>query len=124
MPDDPYARPGWSWGAFMMGPFFLIAVRKYVHLLWYLLSIIPIVPLVIAIFLGLKGRELAAESKSFANRDEYRGFMKAFDHAGFITFIIMIVLLVLYALFFVVILVPLVNSGPYFDTYPSDPSEL
>lgn len=93
------AASGWSWGAFMGGPFFLIAVRKYMYLLLYLLNLIPLVNFIawigIMVFLGLKGRELAAQSTTFSSKEELTGFMKGFDHAGKITFFIMLALFVL-----------------------------
>jgi hypothetical protein len=56
----------------------------------YLLMLVPFVNMVawlgIMVFLGLKGRELAATSQTFTSRDQYVGFMKAIDHAGKVIF--------------------------------------
>jgi hypothetical protein len=90
---------GWSWGAFMFDMVFVIAIRKYIYLLFALLFFIPILGFFamigVKIFFGLKGHQLAAESGAFANEDELRGFLKAVDHAGFVVFIVAIVGIVL-----------------------------
>jgi len=94
---------GWSWGGFMFGPAYLIAVKKYTYLLWYLLMLVPLVNLIamigLPIFLGLKGHALAAESTMFKNEDERNGFLRAINHAGFITFLIAIAAFILSFLF-------------------------
>ncbi len=86
---------GWSWGAFMFGIPFLIAIKKYKMLWWFLLSLVPIVNvifyIVFAIYLGLHGHELAAKSAHFGNEHEYNGFMKGIDHAGRILFFIVLI---------------------------------
>src|SRR5690348_4008055 len=38
---------GWSWGALMLGPMFLIGIKKYIYLLLYLLFLIPLVNIVV-----------------------------------------------------------------------------
>lgn len=95
---------GWSWGAFMFDIPFLVGIKKYTYLFWYLLALVPFVNviffIVFKIYMGAKGRALAAVSPQFENETEFRGFMKAFDHAGKILFtvtvaIIAILLLVL-----------------------------
>lgn len=69
---------------------FLIAIKKYTWILWYLLAFIPIVNFVFLIvfklYMGSKGRSLATTSDHFTNKDELNGFMKGLDHAGKITF--------------------------------------
>jgi hypothetical protein len=92
-----YVDAGWSWGAFLTGPIFLVAVRRYVYLLWYLLMFIPFVNIIVwlgvSIYLGIKGREMATHSRTFANREQYLGFMKAIDHAGKILAVVYLVLI-------------------------------
>ena len=89
----------WSWGAFMFDFIFIIATKRYIYLLLFLLYLIPFVNFLamigIRIFLGIQGRRIAAESPMFSNKDELRGFMKAIDHAGYITFIITVVVFIL-----------------------------
>ena len=89
----------WSWGAFMFDFIFIIATKKYIYLLLFLLYLIPFVNFLamigIRIFLGTQGRRIAAESPMFSNKDECRGFMKAIDHAGYIIFIFTVVMFIL-----------------------------
>ena len=59
-----------------------------------------IVPIAIAVsvifflalpfYFGFKGRQLAATSKTFANKEQYVGFMKAFDHGAMVAFFVML----------------------------------
>ncbi len=97
------AAPGWSWGAFLFGAAFLVAIKKYKMLLWYLLYLVPVVNfffwIVFMIYLGVNGHKLAARSHHFENQHEYHGFMKALDHSGKIMFFAVIVLLVLGTIF-------------------------
>ncbi|NTV44905.1 MAG: hypothetical protein HGA67_04455 [Candidatus Yonathbacteria bacterium] len=97
MPSD------WSWGGFMFGPAYLIAVKKYEYLLAYLLMLIPVfnffAMIGIAIYLGIKGHTLVAESPMFANADERAGFNRAIDHAGRIMFFVSLVCMVLAFIF-------------------------
>ncbi|MBP9749117.1 MAG: hypothetical protein KBD21_00030 [Candidatus Pacebacteria bacterium] len=46
-------------------------------------------------YIGLKGRELAATSTTFTNKEQYIGFMKAFDHGAMVAFFAMLALWVL-----------------------------
>ena len=161
--DDVYSRPGWSWGAFMFGPFFLVAIRKY----WYLLlNLLPIVllfgtsllwvvivlpqafsgassggpllvlaPIMIAIgflsflavpiYFGIKGRVLASQSRTFANRDQYIGFMKVIDHAGKVAFFITVACIGVALLIMATLLaVPPKSPSPSMSTYPVWPSSI
>lgn len=78
---------------------FLIAARKYAYLWFYLLFLIPIVNLfailAIKIYLGIKGREIARTSKTFASEEEFLGFMKGFDWAGKVLFFVGLTVFVL-----------------------------
>lgn len=42
------------------------------------------------LYFGFKGRMLAATSKTFSNKEQYVGFMKAFDHGAMVAFFVMI----------------------------------
>lgn len=125
---------GWSWGAFMLGPTFLIAVKKYVYLLFYLVYFIPFLNvfalLGIAIFLGIKGRELTYASSMFEKQDEANGFIKAVDHAGKIMFVVSIIFFIIMIIFFIIgfssIFSNLPGMGnhnqfnkPYMPSYPT-----
>lgn len=82
---------GWSWGGFMFNLYFAIAVRKYAYLWLFFLNLIPYLgTLVMMIIFGMKGRELAATSRTFDNKEQSIGFIKAMDHAGKIVFFILL----------------------------------
>ncbi len=99
---------GWSWGAFMFTPVFIIGTKRYIYLLWYLLLIIPFLgPLLMfgfQIYLGLNAKKLLEGNKMFDNEDEKVGFVKGINHDGFVSFIIAIVLILVGLLFFGAIL--------------------
>ncbi len=96
---QPAINSGWSWGAFMFDPAFIIAIRNYTFLFCYLLYLIPLVNIVamigIKIYLGINGRRMAIASKSFASPDEALGYMKGTDHAGRVLFFATIIIMVL-----------------------------
>jgi hypothetical protein len=79
---------------------FLIAIKKYQWLFWYLLYLVPFVNfvfmIVFKIYLGVKGRTIAATSTYFQDERELRGFMKGIDHAGKVLFFIMLAVLVIW----------------------------
>lgn len=89
----------WSWGAFMLDPFFIIAIKKYQFLFVYLLYFVPFINFLamigIKIYLGLYGRKMAEESTIFSNNDQFEGFMKAIDHAGKVVFYVSLALVIL-----------------------------
>jgi len=88
---------GWSWGAFMFDIPFLVGIKKYAYLFWYFLALVPIVNIVFIIvfkiWMGVRGRALAAVSPQFENETEFHGFMKALDHAGEVLFVVAIIVL-------------------------------
>ena len=106
---------GWSWGGFMFEPILIIATKKYVYLLFFLLYLIPLINFIaiigIKIFFGLKGREIVMQSPAFSNSDEARGFMKGLDHAGFISFIFTVVMFALSFLFLGALFSGLLSGG-------------
>ncbi len=81
-----YKDEGWSWGGFAFNLMFAVGIRRYVHLWLLLLFLIPIVNIFVGlgimIYFGVKGREMARTSKTFSNKEQYLGFMKAIDNAG------------------------------------------
>ena len=76
----------WSWGAFVFQLPFLLAVKRYAMMWWYLLLLVPVVNILFlilfAVYLGENGRLLAATGGAFANQDEYEGYFKGIDRAG------------------------------------------
>jgi hypothetical protein len=97
-PQESSTDDGWSWGAFVLGPIYLIAIRRYLLLAPYILLLVPILNIFVflgyGIFLGIKGRDMASHSTSFANRDQYIGFMKGVDHAGKVFFFVYVAIIV------------------------------
>ncbi len=83
-------KEGWSWGAFIFHLPFLIAVKRYALMWWYLLALVPGVNLIFiiafAIYLGTTGHRLGAEGGQFSSQAEYEGYFKGVDHAGKIIF--------------------------------------
>lgn len=160
--DEKYSTTGWSWGAFMFGPMFLIAVRKYKQLWLYAIPLLfplllgllvvgqsmygdsspggiygAVLPIIIVsigiailffialpIYFGIKGRMLAAESRTFSNKDQYVGFMKVMDHAGKVGFFLTLGFLMLGFVFLIVTqsILPQGSSGNGgYDEYESTP---
>jgi len=80
----------------LFGAAFLVAIKKYKMLWWYLLYIVPVINVifgvVFSVYLGVQGHKMAARSRHFENQHEYRGFMKGIDHAGKIMFFAVIAL--------------------------------
>jgi len=105
---------GWSWGAFMLDPAFLIGIKKYKYLFWYLIMLVPFVGFLFyigfKIYLGVKGREIASTS-TYLRGDERRGFMKGLDNAGKITFFSSLIFLALWLVFFGVAFFGFLTSG-------------
>lgn len=69
------------------GFFFVVLPLVFLGAMLFLLGI--------KLYLGFKGRELASTSKTFSNKEQYIGFMKAFDHGALVAFIVVILLNVL-----------------------------
>jgi len=114
-------KAGWSWGAFAFNASFLIGVRRYRFLWWFLLAFVPFVNIIFwivcVIYLGMKGHEIAARSTSFANQSEYDGYMNAQDHAGKVLFFAALIV----GLVMAVIFVALIATGIHVSTPSSIP---
>lgn len=97
--DSKYSNPGWSWGGFMQWTIFAIGLRKYWYLLLILIGMVPfvggLISIGVMIYFGIKGREMAAASSVFANKEQYIGFMKGIDHAGKVMFFVSLIFLAL-----------------------------
>ena len=102
------AKQGWSWGAFLFNASFLIGVKRYKMLWWYLLALIPFVNFIFllaySIYLGVKGHEIGANGAQFANQSEYDGFMKGVDHAGKIMFFVSLAIGVVVGIIFIALI--------------------
>ncbi len=96
------AASGWSWGAFLFSVPFLVGIKKYKMLWWYLLALVPFVNvafwIIFVVYLGVKGHDLAAKSPQFSHQAEYDGFFKVFDHAGKILVVVVVIILLVFAI--------------------------
>lgn len=63
----PEGVKGWSWGAFLLNWIWAIFNKSYIGLL----AIVPYVGLIFAIYLGIKGRELAWKNKKWDSVEEF-----------------------------------------------------
>ena len=73
---DPTAIPpgvkGWSWGGFLLTPYWAIGNKTWIGLL----AFIPYVSWVMAIVLGFKGREWAWKNKQWRDVEHFRAVQK------------------------------------------------
>jgi hypothetical protein len=83
-PYNAGARPvpegvkGWSWGAFLLNWVWAIGNRTW----WGLLAIIPYVGFGVAIWLGLKGREMAWQARQWDSIDHFNRVQKKWSQWG------------------------------------------
>jgi hypothetical protein len=120
--SSEYKDEGWSWGGFAFNWIFLVAVRKYTYLFFLLLMPIPLINIIallgMMIFAGTQGRELARESRTFANHEQYLGFMKGVDHAGKVIALFYLIAIGIGIIIAGIFLVALQDFGDY--TYEND----
>lgn len=110
-------KQGWSWGGLLFNWSFLIAVKRYKMLWWFILAFVPFVNIifwiVMAIYMGMNGHKVAAEGTQFANQSEYDGFIKGVDHAGKVGFFVVLVIAIVALCFVMLGFVPLwLNAHP------------
>jgi hypothetical protein len=67
MIDVPEDVKGWSWGAFLLNWIWSIGNSTWIGLL----SLIPYVGFIMALYLGFKGRELAWRNKRWDSLEEF-----------------------------------------------------
>lgn len=68
----PEGVKGWSWGAFFLNWIWAIGNRTW----WGLLALIPYIGLVVAIWLGFKGREMAWKNTSWDSIEHFNRVQK------------------------------------------------
>ena len=104
---EPIDASKWSWGSFMFPWMTIIAARKYVMLLLFLIYFVPafaapvaflseslmgvvlimILPFLLHLYFGFKGRKVLQDHKQgFANNSELAGFIRGFDRTGKVFF--------------------------------------
>lgn len=82
----PEEIKGWNWGAFFLGWFWAIAYRVWVGVL----AIIPGIGFFVAIYLGIKGNELAWQSGNWQDVDKFKAGQKTCGIIGLVFWIVMI----------------------------------
>ena len=70
--DIPQGVKGWSWGAFLLAPFWAIGNKTWIGLL----AFIPYVSWVMAVVLGIKGREWAWKNKKWRDIEHFRSVQR------------------------------------------------
>jgi hypothetical protein len=68
----PDGVKGWSWGAFLLNWVWAVGNRTW----WGLLALVPYVGLVVAIWLGIKGREMAWKNGSWDSVEHFNRVQK------------------------------------------------
>lgn len=74
----PEGIKGWSWGAFLLNWVWAIGNRTW----WGLLAIIPYVGFGVAIWLGLKGREMAWQARQWDGIEHFNRVQKKWSQWG------------------------------------------
>jgi hypothetical protein len=86
-PPEVYMM-GWSWGAFCFTWIWGLCNSVWISLL----GLIPYVNIVVCVWLGVKGHELAWQSRRFESFEHYRLVMETWDKIGLIVFIASLIL--------------------------------
>jgi hypothetical protein len=85
---------GWSWGAFLWNWIWAIFNKSWIGLL----ALVPYVGIVVAIYLGIKGRELAWRNKSWESVEHFNRVQRAWSKWALIIILGAIVLGILAAI--------------------------
>ncbi len=104
----PAELAGWNWGAFLLNWIWGIGHSVWIALLVLLLGFIPFIgsigALGLAIYLGIKGNELAWQNRKFESVEQFKAVEKAWTKWAVILLILGIVLGILgFIAFFVLI---------------------
>ena len=83
----PPGIKGWSWGAFMLNWIWAIFNRTWIGLLAFL----PYIGFIVAIILGVKGREWAWKNKRWDSVEHFNRVQKNWSIAGLVLFLVAIV---------------------------------
>lgn len=86
----PAELGGWNWGAFLLSWIWAIGNQVWLGLL----ALVPLgpLPLIIAIFLGIKGNELAWNARKFESVEQFKAVQSAWAKWGVILFILSILI--------------------------------
>jgi hypothetical protein len=75
---------GWNWGAFLISPIWSIGNGVWIGLL----SFVPYVGIGMAIYLGIKGNELAWKSKRWQSIEQFKSAQRSWAIAGLIVLVL------------------------------------
>lgn len=82
---------GWSWGAFLLSGFWSIGNRTWIGLL----AFIPYLGIIMAIILGIKGREWAWKNRQWQSLEEFNRVQRRWSVAGLVlTGIVMVIAII------------------------------
>jgi hypothetical protein len=82
----------WNWGAF-----FFSWIWAFWHRAWLLgvLGLIPFVSLIVQIYLGVKGNEIAWRNKSWAGEEDFQASQRRWAIAALVVFVLSVALVIL-----------------------------
>ena len=80
----PEGIKGWSWGAFLLNWIWSIFNKTWLGLL----ALIPYVGFIMAIYLGIKGRELAWRNKRWDSLEHFKRVQRSWSKWGLIVLLI------------------------------------
>lgn len=85
MKEDAYPDgvKGWSWGAFLFNWIWAIGNKTWIGLLAFL----PYIGFVVAIYLGVKGRQLAWKNKRWESLEHFNEVQRKWSKWGLILFL-------------------------------------
>jgi len=90
----PDGIKGWSWGAFLLNWIWAIGNKTWIGLL----ALIPYVGVIMAIILGIKGREWAWKNKEWESVEHFNRVQKKWSFWGVLLFVGIFVIGILAAL--------------------------
>lgn len=76
----PPGVKGWSWGAFLLNWFWAIFNKTWIGLL----AFIPYVGVIVSIYLGIKGRELAWRNKRWDSLEHFNRVQRSWSIWGLV----------------------------------------
>ncbi len=74
----PEGVKGWSWGAFLLNWIWAVGNKSYIGLL----ALVPYIGFIVAIYLGIKGRELAWRNKAWDDLEHFNRVQKRWSAWG------------------------------------------
>ena len=89
----PKGIKGWSWGAFILNWIWAAGNKTWIGLL----ALLPYIGFLIAIYLGLKGRELAWKNKRWESVEHFNRVQRSWSKWGLIIFLVTFILGILAA---------------------------